>query len=848
MVVDADTENIVQGLLELRNATERMPDEARSAPAAQRPPLKRGSRACRECRDAKTGCIGWANPPCKRCRVKELDCVFVKCRRGGRARVRPKSPVETAPRKTSIPAISGELTSPKLSEIDVLMDDSTPRPSPDHLRKERLASLLLDGTVMQHVNHSAVIRADEHERTFRSNSSDLHLQQGSNTSVQDSQLTNLQNSQLATFLTCTMPQSNFDDTQTLPGLHGDATQSRSMPVDLFTHSQSHQRNLDMVPLPPSGLVPSMVHGTALPVSDQNPSYELNQQGRQLDGEGKEGYYGVAELAPQSVIQEEGLRRRASGALDEPSPQPSTGSPVTAVGIAHEEYFHPGPIADLDARKNQMVNKFAPEILDFVSPEMVANLFEYYFNNLHPHFPVLCPSFHTVQKVSGRSPFLLTTVCAVASRYSMPNTDISERIGKIAKALCFAVASRGSKTVEIVQASLLLCVWSVAPAQRHQEDLTWIIQGILRSTAQDLGIDRKRFPKADVSDSETQNQIRTWIHCYNRDQELSTQLGRFSTLRENASIRSPVLYLPVSSNLDDILTCTLSELYRFLSRTLALFRPDREDFGYGTQCDYMLAFTQFEMQLLTWKENYLQRQADNYKISPGAAATRRIQRFHRIRVNFNYHYSLLIVGSFGLKDALDHRPLDVGFFFNRCYSAATSVLRLAKHDYMADGWLRHAPDSVFVSISYAAISLLRFCRPRLTKLHTYKDTISDLLSDTADALESSSVSPSHIPSQYAHFLRSLIRAQVDGMYTPARSPGLRYAGLMPSKAPPPMPEGEGGPNFAVPNLSSPQDQYLQPDLFPPNMLTSTFFAGLESPGTLWDSVLLPGFEAFDGLEA
>ena len=75
-----------------------------------------------------------------------------------------------------------------------------------------------------------------------------------------------------------------------------------------------------------------------------------------------------------------------------------------------------------------------------------------------------------------------------------------------------------------------------------------------------------------------------------------------------------------------------------------------------------------------------------------------------------HYTSLCIHSNVLKHALEFRPLDSGAFFRACYTSATSLLRLAKQDYSESGWLLHAPDSVFIAISYASVSLLRFCQP------------------------------------------------------------------------------------------------------------------------------------------
>jgi hypothetical protein len=109
-------------------------------------------------------------------------------------------------------------------------------------------------------------------------------------------------------------------------------------------------------------------------------------------------------------------------------------------------------------------------------------------------------------------------------------------------------------------------------------------------------------------------------------------------------------------------------------------------------------------------------------------------------------------SFGLRHAIHSRPLDVGFFFTRCYASATGILRIAKDEMAPLGILNHAPNSFFVAISYAAVSLLRYNRPKFRSMHNYESTILELVQLTGDMLDKQS---GRLPGQYAAFLRSLI---------------------------------------------------------------------------------------------
>lgn len=76
--------------------------------------------------------------------------------------------------------------------------------------------------------------------------------------------------------------------------------------------------------------------------------------------------------------------------------------------------------------------------------------------------------------------------------------------------------------------------------------------------------------------------------------------------------------------------------------------------------------------------------------------------------FYFHYAMLVLNSFGLQDALDRTPINIGHFFARCHCSAMSCATLAR-DYLGPkGYLRYSPDSHCVMISYAVLTLLKVC--------------------------------------------------------------------------------------------------------------------------------------------
>lgn len=75
-------------------------------------------------------------------------------------------------------------------------------------------------------------------------------------------------------------------------------------------------------------------------------------------------------------------------------------------------------------------------------------------------------------VSGRSLHLhkyvadKRSICAIAARYYKKRDDLNGKLSAFAKRLAFEVPSRGYKSVEVVQAYLLLSLWTLGPEKTY----------------------------------------------------------------------------------------------------------------------------------------------------------------------------------------------------------------------------------------------------------------------------------------------------------------------------------------------------------------------------------------------
>ena len=110
--------------------------------------------------------------------------------------------------------------------------------------------------------------------------------------------------------------------------------------------------------------------------------------------------------------------------------------------------------------------------------------------------LLDPVLYTAQKTFLRSPFLFTvsecylprivfskckrlmytTVCAIASRHYAARPDLYAPAMKYARLAAGTALIGGQKSVEVVQAFLLLSLYPV-PSRKWEDDRSWIFLGV-----------------------------------------------------------------------------------------------------------------------------------------------------------------------------------------------------------------------------------------------------------------------------------------------------------------------------------------------------------------------------------
>jgi len=226
--------------------------------------------------------------------------------------------------------------------------------------------------------------------------------------------------------------------------------------------------------------------------------------------------------------------------------------------------------------------------------------------------------------------------------------------------------------------------------------------------------------------------------------------------------------------------------------------------------------------------------------------------------FYFNYSMLVLNSFGLQNAIERSAVDIGHFFIRCHSCATACATITRDELAPRGFLKYSPDSHFVMVSYAVLSLLKFIREEFKPFLDEEQKTLSLVKDVADTLETIAANPHHTPALYSSFLRAIIAARVDppplnGEYTDSREGGPSGNGDLGTR---------GGSNSSLGNghllgddplnefhFDSEMGPVADMSTFPPTMAAYTAaednMNGMMSMDSIfsnsfWDSVLVPGY--------
>ncbi|QRW23098.1 Fungal specific transcription factor domain [Rhizoctonia solani] len=436
-----------------------------------------------------------------------------------------------------------------------------------------------------------------------------------------------------------------------------------------------------------------------------------------------------------------------------------------VGVGNMTYFEAGPSANPELRRMIIERQMPPEILThgIIKPNEVEILFKIFFDQLNPFLSILDPHMHTPAFVFGRCPFLFTAVCAISSRYYTKRPELYTIAMHFAKQSAATALIDGWKSVELVQAYIIMSVYPV-PARRWEEDRTWLYLGLAIRMATDLNLHLPWQGKAtgEAHEREILNRTRTWLICFNLDRSGATQFGRPPTIREDYIVRkSGDWYKRSKFNLPlDIHLTGYTHLLRIVARFLAsVYSDSNSPTALNKNADFLTLCTQTDEELTAFEretKELFEKESD-----PNDPAC----KYRCDLLPFLSNYSRVVIFSFGHQQAFQ-RGLEKGkVFFDKCYKAASEVIRIAIEILAPSGRLKYSPDGHFVFLSFAAAFLLKMLRPQFAaaRERSQSQNIIALVSRLAEVLGSNEVAidDRHSPRLYSRFLSGLIQKHTQG---------------------------------------------------------------------------------------
>jgi hypothetical protein len=469
--------------------------------------------------------------------------------------------------------------------------------------------------------------------------------------------------------------------------------------------------------------------------------------------------------------------------------------------------------------------------------------------------------------------ILSTVCAIASKFYPERPELHSQLTDMSRKLAFAVPAQGYKSVEIVQAYLLLALWGCGPVERYEQDRTWLLLGMAIRMATDLNLHRKTaVASADTAegrarDREVHNRERTWYMCFVLDRSFSAQMGKPHSVKEDFIIRDAARWCRAPHAIPtDLGLAAYVHLQRLLARSLDLLGSGTNtSSGLQTDCDYYLVVRTLEAQITGWHHEWTTGLGDAHAGHP--------TEYWRSIAEFYTSYALLVINSFGLQNALERSPADLGHFFVRCHTTASRCATLVRDELGPLGYLKYSPDSHFVQCSYAVLTLLKVSRTRSSRRWLYvsdgrvpmqlirpefqpfleqQESTIALVKDVADVLENIAAGPLHTPALYSALLKALISSKTEAASQPAGAqdaqpaPGAQ-ASQTPGDEPPRSHDamlcGASGSEYMFNSEMGPVQDI---STFPPTMAPSSNQPpnDLLSMDTIlssgfWDSMIVPG---------
>lgn len=255
--------------------------------------------------------------------------------------------------------------------------------------------------------------------------------------------------------------------------------------------------------------------------------EINPVAQPLDTPG---------LTPEHIGVRSGALHDADGPSDQEHSHPTALPPSYRVENSHQDFwtesngFQPADIlsrratngmfslqnvlstqhTDTSEGSTQAFSVDDPIDKGLVNLQVATSLFDGFMKHLNPFVSQLDPCLHTLDYVRQTSSFLFVVILAAASK--LLHVSLFPPLYSHAEGLLLESFRRGSKSVEVIQALLILTYWKKPDDSRAWLSVGYAIRMALELGWHQLGSDKMRCP-SDMPQRQARKQRnveRTWL--------------------------------------------------------------------------------------------------------------------------------------------------------------------------------------------------------------------------------------------------------------------------------------------------------------------------------------------------
>ncbi|QRV81888.1 Fungal specific transcription factor domain [Ceratobasidium sp. AG-Ba] len=434
-----------------------------------------------------------------------------------------------------------------------------------------------------------------------------------------------------------------------------------------------------------------------------------------------------------------------------SEHPPKGSPVSApIGLAGADYFTPGPAAHPEIRRIMIEQGKLPSYLiqKRISPADCTRLFDLFMKYWNVSVSVLDPKLHTAKYVLAR--FL-----AVAARNDDKEKDFYSILMKEARALAGEAFFEGWKSIEKVQAFILLAMFP-APSRRHDEERTWLYLGCAIRMAMDLDLNHaaeKPFAN-ERAEREYLNRVRTWLICHNLEVSYGTKTGKPITLQEDDMILSSKMWWKSSvyNTPYDIHLCAFTQICMIFHKYQRKLVPDSNGrVPYIT--DVLELAHQFTKEIDDFQIYFEKLFAEEPPQEEVEACK------YRAHVRYTAHYFRLVIYSHCYRQSSVQgiQPGDPILLY--CIDAASQLVQALTDHHAHSTYFKFSAEGWFTFGAFAGAFMIKLLCPQAAPVidHAQHHHLRTLIIQLIAAYRSPQVviDEQHTPHIYAEFLSRLL---------------------------------------------------------------------------------------------